>query len=686
MIQSQRLSHTSGGNSGNGTITWNFQWTAPAAGTGVVRFYASSNATNANGSTSGDNTYTNTFTLQEAQPVVNRQVTFRVNMSGIAVASSGVHISGSFQTTGAAPVAMTASTTLPNTYIYSVSVPSGQAVTYRFHNGSNAANVETVPSACGVSGSQGVIFRSHSAQADTVLPAFYYGTCFSNLNPPPPPVTRNVRFRVNMTGQTVSAQGVYLMGSFQGNNPSSTRMTALSGQANIYAFDTTLTLGDTLSYRYVNGNVLSAVETVPAACASNQNRTHVLTADIVLPAFLFGTCDTSLPQPSGRITGFVRYDNTSQTPMTNTTVRLLQNQQIIEIQTTNASGAFTFSQVANGNYTLGFATSKPWGGITATDALLTARHASLVSLLSGIRLKAADVNNSNSVNTTDALQISRRQTSVISSFTAGDWAFEQIPITVLNDTQQVVARALCVGDVNGSNTPNVNLRIAPILEISERSFVSESPDGFILYPITTNQSAEVGSVSFEAELPRDWTVIGVDWPNAGHTGTGVFHQESNIIRVSWYDPMGVNISQGTSLITLKIKSDVNKGFFEEEIAPVVRFIEWSDSKGALYDEMLLRLPAFRLQKSSAIRVYPQPAADRLFIELPSTVGQSDGSLIIRNIVGQLLPVPYHQIMAEPSSMTLELDVSSLPDGVYTWEYLYLSSKSKERPTGRIVIR
>jgi len=686
LIQPQRLTHTNGGNSGNGTITWNFQWTAPPAGTGVVRFYASSNATNANGSTNGDNTYTNTFTLQEAQPVVNRQVTFRVNMSGIAVASSGVHISGSFQTTGAAPVAMTASTTLPNTYIYSVSIPNGQAVTYRFHNGSNAANVETVPPVCGVAGSQGVIFRSHTPQADTVLPAFYFGTCFSNLNPPPPPVTRNVRFRVNMTGQTVSAQGVYLMGSFQGNNPSTTRMTSLSGQPNIYVFDTALVLGDTLRYRYVNGNTLAFAETVPAACASNQNRIHVLTDDVVLPAYLIGTCDTSLPQPAGRITGIVRYDNTAQTPMTNTVVRLLQNQQIIETQTTNANGAFTFSQVANGSYTLGFTTSKPWGGITATDALLTARHASLVSLLSGIRLKAADVNNSNSVNTTDALQISRRQTSVIASFTAGDWAFEQLNINVLNDTQQVVVKALCVGDVNGSNTPNVNLRTAPLLEKNEHAFVSKSTDGFILYPITTSLSAEVGSVSFEAELPRDWKVVNVEWPNAGHTGTGVFHQTDNIIRISWYDPMGVKLGQGAALITLKVKSGGKFGTLEDGMMPDVRFIEWSGVQGDLFDELLLRLPSSRLQQSSDVRVYPQPAADRLFIDLPASVGQSEGTLIFRNSMGQMMPVPYHKTTDAPSSMTIEANFYSLPEGIYSWEYLYSTPEGKQHLIGRIVIR
>lgn len=43
-----------------------FQWTAPASGTGTVKFYAAGNAVNATGSSSGDKSGTGSFTLPEA--------------------------------------------------------------------------------------------------------------------------------------------------------------------------------------------------------------------------------------------------------------------------------------------------------------------------------------------------------------------------------------------------------------------------------------------------------------------------------------------------------------------------------------------------------------------------------------------------------------------------------------------
>ncbi len=48
-----------------GSKSWSFSWTAPAAGTGTVSFYVATNVANGNGSDSGDEIYTNIFTLNE---------------------------------------------------------------------------------------------------------------------------------------------------------------------------------------------------------------------------------------------------------------------------------------------------------------------------------------------------------------------------------------------------------------------------------------------------------------------------------------------------------------------------------------------------------------------------------------------------------------------------------------------
>ena len=64
-IGHQYVTHTSAGNAGSGSKTWSFDWIAPTAGTGAVPFYASVNASNGNGNTSGDQIYTDVYTVVE---------------------------------------------------------------------------------------------------------------------------------------------------------------------------------------------------------------------------------------------------------------------------------------------------------------------------------------------------------------------------------------------------------------------------------------------------------------------------------------------------------------------------------------------------------------------------------------------------------------------------------------------
>lgn len=69
------VTHTSGGTAPNGdSNSWDMDWTAPAAGTGNIKFNTAVNAANGNGSTSGDQIYTSLMTVMEAV-VLNPEIT-----------------------------------------------------------------------------------------------------------------------------------------------------------------------------------------------------------------------------------------------------------------------------------------------------------------------------------------------------------------------------------------------------------------------------------------------------------------------------------------------------------------------------------------------------------------------------------------------------------------------------------
>jgi hypothetical protein len=60
------VTHTSGGTTPSGdSKSWSFNWTAPASGTGSVKFYGAFNAANADGGTGGDQIYLSSLTVNE---------------------------------------------------------------------------------------------------------------------------------------------------------------------------------------------------------------------------------------------------------------------------------------------------------------------------------------------------------------------------------------------------------------------------------------------------------------------------------------------------------------------------------------------------------------------------------------------------------------------------------------------
>jgi hypothetical protein len=303
-----------------------------------------------------------------------------------------------------------------------------------------------------------------------------------------------------------------------------------------------------------------------------------------------------------QVTGTFKYNNTAQTPMTNSTVQC-KNLSNIVIMTapTDATGTYTMSGMSNGTYTVTGVTNKPWGGVTATDALVINRSIIGAAPLVGLRLKAADVNASNTTTSVDALLVARRANGSISSFAAGNWVYEAVPATVAGGVTTRNIMAICVGDANGSYQPSTALRMDPKMFSVNQGVISASDRTIV--PVRIDRAMVLGAIQVNMELPAGIRVEGVR--SAFRNGNFDFHQEGNELRLSWYDVDGITLSENDLLFTMELTglSSLN--------AADLRFGELSEAASPLaelYPLVGLRLPRV-LGADHLISIFPNPARD-----------------------------------------------------------------------------
>lgn len=155
------------------------------------------------------------------------------------------------------------------------------------------------------------------------------------------------------------------------------------------------------------------------------------------------------------IQGIFSYDNTYTMGMPYSTIILRDSAgNDIDTATTDIDGNYLFTNLPNGTYSLHPGTTILPGGINSTDALFALRHFVHLTTLTGLRFQAGDVDNSNFINSLDALMISKRFVNQISSFPAGDWYFEEPSVSVTGAvTINRNIKCICIGDCNGSFIP-----------------------------------------------------------------------------------------------------------------------------------------------------------------------------------------------------------------------------------------
>ncbi len=225
--------------------------------------------------------------------VMAKKVKFMVNMSGLVKNSFGIHITGDFQTIAgyaggdwnSASTPMVQEPGDTNLYSLVVDLPAMSKFEYKFVNGVQFYEVEFVPIESRVgynfNDSRWIFIDSLAPDTMVVGPLRFAGNA--------PMGMYCSRFVVDMQGLNIPATGVHVAGNFQNWDPASMRLYSFGGSVYEYIGYVDSTAGS-IEFKYINGNAWGTDESVPATCATNNNRDQLMAKDTLLPTVCFASC------------------------------------------------------------------------------------------------------------------------------------------------------------------------------------------------------------------------------------------------------------------------------------------------------------------------------------------------------------------------------------------------------------
>jgi len=215
-------------------------------------------------------------------------LTFRVNMSQQTVSAAGVFVAGTFNGFNASANPMLSIG--GGIYEATIAIDAGVTAQYVFINGNGFTFQETVPATCGVNNGFGGYNRSVIApNTTTILPT----VCFSSCSDCVLPALAQVTFYVNMSQENISAQGVFLSGSFNSFSTTANPMTNIGG--GIFKADVSLDTTAIIQYKFVNGTVFESVSSICGVDDGFSGFNRILSVPqtdvFTLPTVCFSSCE-----------------------------------------------------------------------------------------------------------------------------------------------------------------------------------------------------------------------------------------------------------------------------------------------------------------------------------------------------------------------------------------------------------
>ncbi len=364
------------------------------------------------------------------------------------------------------------------------------------------------------------------------------------------------------------------------------------------------------------------------------------------------------PPPGSTINGTITYDNAVSSPMSNVTLYLKQGSTVIDQTYTNYYGNYSFGSVQPGSYSIVATTQKAWGGANATDAMQVLKHFAQVSLLQGLHLTAADLNQDGATNSIDGLLIASRFVGNLNSFVTGDWAFEAVSLDVAPfSIYQKDFKANCYGDVDGSYIPGAKTE-AGIEMICEGELITGEFLSSI--PVRSQQDVSAAAVSLVINLSNGAVVRDIRMNTL--SGNMSWNQNGTELRLAWFDAVSMNLQSGDVLFVMDVETESVRNFSMEALSGT----EIAGTDAVALNGLQFSYPKIKtLQRSFALGSnYPNPfnGITTIPYSLPAA---GNVTISVFDAMGQLVATPLDCTL-KAGDYLLEYNGSGLSQGIYQY--------------------
>ena len=224
---------------------------------------------------------------------------------------------------------------------------------------------------------------------------------------------------------------------------------------------------------------------------------------------------------------------------------------------------------------------------------------------------------------------------------------------------------LCVGDVNGSNTPAAGKTAQSTISLVPDGEMEILPGQEFELPIRIEQAAEVGAVSLVITYPsQDLSISNVTIKQ----GSLIYKVTGNELRIAWSEIEPLLLNNRDALITLHLKAAQTLSSTKTLSFGLGSESELADGYGLPIPDVTLSSPMLKTGVSAGdealggVSVYPNPTGGEVKIEYQLN-GACQLSVTITDVYGQLIR---QQINTYTTGGTYnqQFDLSDVSAGVY----------------------